>query len=499
MIIKHKKVSTETVKDNNGKESEKITETITDLSQLIIDTITWEGSRMQVARKLEFSYSQDARDPNLPNYVIEPGETVYSYDEGGTLQFNGRGYTIEKKTASSTITVTCFDDLFLLCKSKVTRKYTNAKAEDIVKSVCAEMGVTVGNIVETGKTISFIASEKTGYQIIMIAYTEAAKQINATKKNADEPDVLFHPVMNGDKLDIVKKGELIPNYEANQYVNIEDSEYRESIENMVNKIIVADDQGNTKSTQQKDDLIKKYGVTIQDVYKESKKATTNDELEKIFHKPDRSGIIECIGDYRCKSSYSIAINDLLAEITGKFWIKSDTHTFENGLHFMRLEIEFENVMNKEKLPEDKQGGAKGWTVGSVGNANSGIQEGINNGYAAWQGTTMPNGRNGCVEAATRIGSWYSPYLKEQYENGTTSVSALIANAGSDNVVSFSDSNLEIGDCVVFDGDEHTVIYAGNGMYVGNNSSANGGIGGVGQGSIYGLGMTPTAIIKTSHI
>ena len=33
----------------------------------------------------------------------------------------------------------------------------------------------------------------------------------------------------------------------------------------------------------------------------------------------------------------------------RIWIKSDTHKFENGQHTMKLEIEFENLMTKEKV------------------------------------------------------------------------------------------------------------------------------------------------------
>lgn len=111
---------------------------------------------------------------------------------------------------------------------------------------------------------------------------------------------------------------------------------------------------------------------------------------------------------------------------------------------------------------------------------------------------MPDGRNGCVEATTRIGSYYSPFLEQECDNGVASVPTLMSDAG-DAVIPFDESNLEVGDCVVFDGDEHVVVYAGDGRYVGNNSSGNGGAGAVGTGGIYNIGMTPTSIIKTSHM
>lgn len=498
MIIKHKSVKTETTTDEKGNQTTKQTETIDDLSRLTVGRITWEGSRLQVARKLTFSYVQDTRDPNLPNYVINCGETVYGYDEDGNLQFQGNVYSIEKDVQQSTVTVTAYDNLFILCRSKTTRKFTDMLAEDIAKAVCSELGIKAGNLAETGKKVSFIAQEKTGYQIIMIAYTDAAKQINAHKENKDDPDVLFHPIMRGDELDVIKKGELIEGLAADQYVNIENSQYKESIEDMVNSIMITDQQGNVTGYQTKDEWIQKYSM-VQDVYKTNPNDNAQEAINKLFHGPDRSGIIQMLGNYAAKSSYSIQIKDILTELCGKFWIKSDTHTFENGIHEMRLEIEFENLMNKEEKPKDTTIQTKtGRTASAVGTANLAASAGVQAGFAAWEGATMPDGRNGCVEAATRIGSYYSPFLKQECDNGVASVPTLMADAG-DAVIPFDESNLEVGDCVVFDGDEHVVVYAGDGQYVGNNSSGNGGAGAVGTGGIYNIGMTPTSIIKTSHM
>ena len=153
--------------------------------------------------------------------------------------------------------------------------------------------------------------------------------------------------MRGDELDVIKKGELIEGLEANQYVNIENSQYKESIESMVNSVMITDQQGNVTGYQTKDEWIQKYSM-VQDVYKTNPNDNAQAEINKLFKGPERSGILEMIGDYAAKFSYSIQIRDILTELCGKFWIKSDTHTFENDIHEMQLEIEFENIMNKEE-------------------------------------------------------------------------------------------------------------------------------------------------------
>lgn len=317
----------------------------TDISNLVT-RITWSGNRLQVARKLEFTYIFEPRDANIPVHIVNLGETVQGFTSvvDTVPVFQGNVYNIERNTQSSTITVTAYDNLFILSKSKTTKKYTDMTAEDITRSVCAEMGIKVGNLAVTGQKMTFIAQEKTGYQIIMMAYTQASKKTG--KK--------YHPVMNVDSLDVIEKGTLL-DFTASQYVNEENSTYKESIENMVNRVMITDEQGNFIGYQGNEDWMKKYSM-IQSVYKKSPNRNTDEEVKTMLKGVERSGTIELLGDYTVKSSYSIKIDDLITNLTGQFYVKSDTHEFENGIHTMRLEIEFENMMNEVETSDTNSKG-----------------------------------------------------------------------------------------------------------------------------------------------
>lgn len=310
-----------------------------DISNLLIKC-TWSGSRMQVARKLVFEYAQEDRDPNVPVVVISCGETVYGYDDENNLVFRGNVYAVDKNRTRSTIQITAYDNLFILSKSKTTRKFTNMLPEDITASICRELGVKAGDFAKTGTPVSFIADRKTGYQIIMMAYTEASKKTGEK----------YHPIMNGDQLDVILKGTLIEDYTADSTRNMTSSTYKESIENMVNQILVTDEQGNTADVMRNQEWIDKYSM-IQDVYKTDPNKDTKTEAQAMMKGPDRSGSITVLGDYRVKSSYSIEVKDALWK--GKFYVKSDSHSFTDGLHEMKLELEFENIMNEEKAEQAK--------------------------------------------------------------------------------------------------------------------------------------------------
>ena len=127
----------------------------------------------------------------------------------------------------------------------------------------------------------------------------------------------------------------------------------------------------------------------------------------------------------------------------------------------------------------------------VDSAGQGLEAGLEAGFAAWDGQTMQNGRNGCVEAVTRIGSWYSDFLNKEF--GNFSVPALKQNAKTAGIpeIPYDEERLKPGDVIVYDTDEHVLIYKGKGKTVGNSSGKNKV---VEQG--IDIGLTPTSIIQT---
>lgn len=313
-----------------------------DLSHLLT-ACTWSGSRLQVARQLSFTYTQDDRDRLVPNIPIDCGYTIHGYNDEDMENpvFVGNVYSVERDRQKFSVQVLTRDHLHVLTRSKSTRKFVDALPEDIAAGICAEQGVLPSEFVKTGIPVSFIAANKTGYQIIMAAYTEASKK---NKK-------LYHPIMNGVKLDIIEKGTLIEDFEAISGQNMTDSRYKKSIEQLINKIQIVDEQGNPTETITEDEQIQRYSM-FQDIYKVDPNKDTQTEARKLLKKPEESGSIVVLGDYRVKSSYSIKITDSL--FTGKFWVKSDTHTFEDGKHEMKLELEFENLMNEETAEKEKE-------------------------------------------------------------------------------------------------------------------------------------------------
>lgn len=313
-----------------------------DISKLIKE-VRWSGSRTEVARKLEVTLVQDERDSQWPVIDFDNGYTVIAYDDDGNEFFQGNIYRYKRSRADSNLYFMCWDNLHVLKASKLTKQYEDALPEDITQELCRQLGVQTGDIAQTGETVSFIANNKTGYQIIMMAYTEAHK------KNGK----VYQPIMNGTRLDVIEKGTLIENYVLDSRSNMINSEYEESIERLIDKVVLLDEQGNITGEETNDEYIDKYS-SFQTTYKVDPNKDTKKEVEAIFknNKVERSGHITALGDYKVVSSYSIQVTDGL--FNGQFWVKQDMHTFRNGQHEMKLELEFENEMNEIEAPQQKK-------------------------------------------------------------------------------------------------------------------------------------------------
>lgn len=307
----------------------------------LVTSITWSGSRQNVAREMKVTMVQDDRDSNIPVIDYDNGYTIKGYDDNGKVFFRGNIYKITRTRQEGKVELQARDNLFVLHRSKTTRKYDNIMPEIIANAICNELGVIPGNIIQTNTPVSFIAREKTGYEVIMTAYSEASKKTGAK----------YHLMMDDDKMDVVIKGTMIENYIADANVNMTESEYIESIENIINQVMIVDEEGNMTTINSNDDEKKKYS-TFQAVYKTDPNKDTASEVKNLMKKPERSGHITCLGDFRVKSAYSIQVRD--TNFNGQFWVKSDSHTFEDGKHMMKLELEFENIMNEFKAEEAKK-------------------------------------------------------------------------------------------------------------------------------------------------
>jgi sporulation protein YlmC with PRC-barrel domain len=314
----------------------------------VVKQVQLSGSLTQPARKATFSMVYSLTDYNQPRVQIGPG-TLISIVESDTNKELFRGQVIDRTLDSSgqQESFTCIDYMKFIMKSSSSMNIKNMAPEDVAKSVCGnftDMGIKQGIIATTGVYINRVCSELSYYNIIMQCYTQASKQFG----------LQYIPIMQSDKFNIITKGQLVSDYKLQSLKsdpynnNVISMTYKDTIENMINQVLIYDKEGNYYGHVEDTSLKKSYGLMQTTYTQEDDKDCVTVANNKLFGFSDEISI-EAIGNSNCITGYAVPINiwylDLLNNAIG--YIIDDTHTWEcgTGKYTMKLTVSLTNKMD----------------------------------------------------------------------------------------------------------------------------------------------------------
>lgn len=316
-----------------------------------IGSMTWSGSAYSGARTFEFTTLNPAGDTHFKMPTIKTGDLICFYN-GLSKLFHGKVTKRERKGEAGTVSYTAQDFMLYLIRSKGTYKFKKKKPEQITQLVCKDLKIKTKSIAKTGMKISKILfTDKEYYNMILAAYTKAYKKTGTS----------YQPIFEGDKLSVIKKGTML-DLVLNQNEGITESSYEETTDNMVNKVVIYNSKNKKIGTVSNKNWVKIYG-TFQDSLS-VEKGNGKKEAKNTLAGLEKTASLSAIGDIRCVSGYGIRINDTDSGLTGTFWIENDTHTFENGVHTMSLELAFKNVMETEEGDDESGSSSSGSTKSS---------------------------------------------------------------------------------------------------------------------------------------
>ena len=305
-----------------------------DLSQLV-EKVTWSGDSKQVARKLAFSIATRSTDRFLPKVTINEGDSVLFRDGDRTL-FGGPVFDIEKSASGNLTTYTAFDLMFYINNSDISKIFDDTP-EAITAWICSHLSVPFGSAAPTGIKVYLPWLGKKAYEAIMAAYTTASRQ-NGKK---------YIPLMqNVNQVYVIEKGALCGVVLDGGY-NLTDAAYKTSLQKLVNRVIVTDQNGNQTSVVEDAGSQSNYGV-VQRVYKQEEGKDAASEAKALLYTMDQSATVTATSDTRAVSGYAIAVQEAVTGLYGKFYIESDTHTFEDGKEMMQLTLAFSNIMDEKE-------------------------------------------------------------------------------------------------------------------------------------------------------
>lgn len=306
--------------------------------------VEWAGAALSAGRSVSIDYVNAPFDKTVFVPAIELGDVLALSDDKGEEVFYGQVFATERSSQIGTITYTAYDIMRHLVESTGQYKFKNVTPEAIAQQVCADMQIPVRFLYPTGINIaSMLCDQMTIYDIIMAGYTKASK-ISGEK---------YFAMIYKRGFAVYSAVWAVEGFTLSDESNIYESDVTESMMAVRNRVKIYDDKGAQIGEINDAESAKAYGI-FQEVYKQEDGVDPQTAAQKLIKvKPDQTIKISAIGDINCLSNYNVELKDKATGLSGKYWIKSDKHIWENGSHTMELELSFDKLMDtKESTKED---------------------------------------------------------------------------------------------------------------------------------------------------
>jgi hypothetical protein len=308
-------------------------------------SVTWTGSAKQAARSVVFNVAYSPNDKEVKVLNIKLGDKIVfypGYPDDTKTKFVGMVTGRDSKSEAGELSYTARDGMMHLLRTSGTYKFVNKTPEKITSLVCKDVKVKTGNLAKTKIPIQKIFfQERSYYEIIMAAYTKAYR------KNKKQ----YIAQMNRDKLEVIEKGKIIPDFYIRQGERITDSSYSENIDNMVNRVYIYNSSNQKIGSISNSKWEDKFGIFQNAISVDSGSGTQEAKAE--LHGVDKTASLTMIGDCRCVSGLGVIIEDSRTGLKGKFWIENDSHQWSGGIYTTTLELAFKNIMDKQEEDEEQ--------------------------------------------------------------------------------------------------------------------------------------------------
>lgn len=301
--------------------------------------VEWSGTDNQCSRELLFTLPSNPYDPDFSNPDVKLGDLVYFYNDNDQL-FLGTVTRREQEAAAGEATYTARDFMHYLLRSNTSKKFKKKTPEKITQLVCKEVGISTTALAKTNANIPLIRFEdQCIYDIIVKVYRKAKAKTGKT----------YMPVMVGKKVSVVEKG-TDSGVTLDQARDITDASYSDTTEQMVNLVRIYNDSLKQIGKVQSKKNMAQYGV-YQKAYQKKSGTNAKKEAKALMVGIVKEASLEAIGNINAIAGRSIQIKDSTTG-SGKFYIASDTHVFENGVHTMSLELAW--TLNEEEGADTTQ-------------------------------------------------------------------------------------------------------------------------------------------------
>ena len=320
-------INTKVIVRNNNNEK-------LDISDLV-SKVTIQGDYTQGARRLDCSYMASSLDSNIPIAQIQEFNFMYFYQDN-KLVFMGTIYEISKDSSNNLITFYAYDEGVRTLKTKATYNFVDKTVTEIVNIIVKEFNIPCESFIKSDIKITKIFLSQTLYDIFMSIYTIVSQ---STGKK-----YMLEWTVEG-KMRIVEKGIITLDVAFEEGYNLMNSSYTVNLDNIINRIAIYDEAYNYIKDVRDEESIKLYGI-FQDAIKQTNNTDATEEAKSKLKGVERKCTLSGFGDYTCITGRGVKVKDTYTGLIGLFYIDADTHTWENGIYSIDLELNFKNIMNE---------------------------------------------------------------------------------------------------------------------------------------------------------
>lgn len=302
----------------------------------VVADLTVSGEYRDVCRQARMKFIKSPTDLNTWTVSMNLGNEVMVEHDGVEI-FRGFIWDRDKTTDSNTIDITCLDAGIYLKKNKASYNFKGRSPADIVNQVCADFGIQKGSIASPSASITrkFISVDL--YSIIMTAYTLA-------------DDKTYQLIFEKGKLNVWERGKVFCKNIESGY-NLISVEASETLEEMVNKVLVYDEDDNLVDTVENNWNKSRYGTFTEHIKKSDKedyKKLAEKTLKGIEHKIT----VTNFGDISYITGKAVIVKEPFHGFDCLFYIDGDEHTFKDGIYQNKLTLNFENIMDEQESGTD---------------------------------------------------------------------------------------------------------------------------------------------------
>lgn len=315
----------------DGAKTEHVTEKV--------QAKTWSGSYKDCARQLSFSV--------LPEALAELGGMARLYKDADIL-FSGHIVSRSRDSLGKTVDCSALDNGLYLKRNSTYMAVRKQTPEAVTAQLCGEFGVPCGELAATGVPLSRNFLGVSLYQIIQTMYSLAAEQ------TGKQYQIRFR----SNHLTVVEKAlgpesiRLVPGS------NLLSCRSAESIERMVNRVAVYDDDKFKKVAQydSPENYVALYGL-MQKAIRASEKENPETAARDILEQNGISTTItaQCLGNVKLITGNAVAVHEPVTGVDGLFWITADSHTVRRGVYQTKVTLDFRNLMDGQaagSLPKE---------------------------------------------------------------------------------------------------------------------------------------------------